>query len=142
MKLLVWPETYGVVKLPVGSELPSWAMQSPFVSFTRVQSQSPTEELSIVCIERDIPASVERQGHFKCVEIEGPLDFSETGVLDSVISPLAEEEISIFTVSTYNTDFIFIPGSKMDHATSLLERYGFEFGMRELKLAKRSSGVH
>ncbi|MCM0605901.1 MAG: ACT domain-containing protein [Xanthomonadaceae bacterium] len=140
MKLLVWPESYGIVKLGVSEDLPQWAMSSPFVSFTRVQSQSKTEELSIVSLEKSIPAKVERQGGFKCVEIEGPLAFTETGILDSMISPLSEEKISIFTVSTFNTDFIFIPGAKMDLATSLLERHGFELGMRDLKIDKRSKG--
>lgn len=57
--------------------------------------------ISIICPQERIPVSVEAEKGWKALKVEGPLDFTMTGVLSSIVGPLADEKISIFTISTY-----------------------------------------
>lgn len=57
--------------------------------------------ISIICPQERISVSVEAEKGWKALKVEGPLDFTMTGVLSSIAGPLADEKISIFTISTY-----------------------------------------
>jgi hypothetical protein len=108
-----------VVRLDPGSEVPRWARGSSFASVTRTR-----HELSIVCDEAEVPASATRQGGFCGLRVSGPLDFSETGILASLADPLAKAGISIFAVSTYDTDYLFLPVARESEAHAALVRAG------------------
>lgn len=121
MKLNRFPETLAVVRLGVGTEVPAWAESSSVFSVTVTAT-----ETSIVCAARSVPAKSVHQKPFTAFAVDGTLDFSLTGVLVELLTPLAEEEISVFTLSTYDTDWILVPVADADRAAEAWRRRGHE----------------
>ena len=64
------------------------------------------------------------EGPFQALEVDGPLEFSLTGVLTRVLVPLAEADISVFTLSTFDTDWILVPAEAADAASRALTEAG------------------
>ena len=86
------------------------------------------DELSLVCRTEDTPAAVTaREDGWKGFYILGPLDFSLVGILAKIAGILAEAGISIFAVSTYNTDYILIKADQFDRAVTVLTKKGCQF---------------
>lgn len=85
------------------------------------------EELSLVCLTKDVPQrTIERSDGWRGFRIEGKLDFSLVGILSKLSAILAENEIGIFVVSTFNTDYILVKEKNYDRAMSVLEAAGYE----------------
>lgn len=85
------------------------------------------EEKSLVCITDDVPANVtERDDGWKAFRIQGILDFSLIGILSRIAGILAENEIDIFAVSTFNTDYILTKKENYDKALEALKQAGYE----------------
>ncbi|OXM14270.1 ACT domain-containing protein [Paenibacillus herberti] len=124
MNLVLLNSTFSIVKLPPRAEVPSWADQGEFFSVSRTH-----EELSIVCSSSVIPDNTggEIEQDWKCIKVEGVLDFGLTGILASLANPLAEQEISIFAISTFNTDYLLIKQHSIDKAKAALEKAGHPF---------------
>jgi uncharacterized protein len=95
--------------------LPEWAMKGDFFSVTGTQ-----DELSIVCGQDDVPAGTVCDKDWRLLKVEGPLDFAMEGVLHSISAVLANGGISIFAVSTYETDYILIKDKDVEHAARAL----------------------
>jgi hypothetical protein len=121
VKLNRFPETLAVVRLGPGAEVPSWAESSSLFSITVTAT-----ETSIVCAARSVPKKSVHQRPFTAFEVQGPLDFALTGVLAELLAPLAAAEISVFTLSTFDTDWILVPGDKADAAAEEWRRSGHE----------------
>lgn len=121
MKLLRYPETLAVVRLGPGSEIPSWAESSSIFSVTATAT-----ETSIVCAGRDVPKKARHHKPFTAFCVAGALDFAETGVLAGLLAPLAEAGISVFTISTFDTDWILVPRDDADRAEDEWRRSGHE----------------
>jgi len=121
MKLARYPETLAVVRLGPGAEVPAWAESSSIFSVTATAA-----ETSVVCAARSVPKKSVHQRPFTAFEVEGPLDFALTGVLAELLAPLAAAEISVFTLSTYDTDWILVPGDDADRAEEEWRRSGHE----------------
>ena len=86
------------------------------------------EEISLVCEEKFVPQNAEIcENGWRGFRIEGILDFSLTGILSKISSVLAEEEIGIFAVSTYNTDYVLVKEENLKKATQSLESKGYNF---------------
>jgi hypothetical protein len=117
--LSLLPETFAVCRLPADAPLPAWALAGPFFAITRTD-----EELSIVCVEEHAPASVLCQPGWRCLQVAGPLDFALTGVLASLAQPLAAVGISIFAISTYDTDYLLIQHETLEAAQAALRNAG------------------
>ena len=84
------------------------------------------EEISLVCITDDTPNNIlEREDGWKAFKIQGILDFSLIGILSKISTILAENEIGIFVVSTFNTDYILVKKENFDRALALLESRGY-----------------
>lgn len=113
------PETFAVAQLEGDSQLPPWAQGGPLVSITRTKS-----ELSIMCAEASVPADVKAQRGFRCLRVLGPLAFSEIGVLESLTHPLANAGISIFALSTYDTDYLLLSAGDLEAGLSALSSAG------------------
>ena len=124
MNLVILDTIFSVVKLPPTEEIPSWAGKGEFISITRTN-----EELSIVCPTSNIPNSLLKdvENDWKCIKVEGVLDFGLTGILSSLANPLAENDISIFAISTFNTDYLLIKVHSIEKAKSVLENAGHTF---------------
>ena len=85
------------------------------------------EEISLVCLTEDVPEkTVERDDGWKGFRIQGVLDFSLIGILSKLSGILAENNIGIFAVSTYNTDYILVKSENFDKAMSVLAAEGYE----------------
>ena len=98
---------FNILRLEKDSKVPSEVFESDFVSIT----QTP-DELSVVFresnVQSSIPSGIRAERGWSCLKVEGPLDFSLTGILAGISSALAEKRISIFTISTYDTDYILV----------------------------------
>jgi uncharacterized protein len=121
LRLSRYPETLAVVRLGPGAEVPAWAESSSVFSVTATAT-----ETSIVCAGRSVPTKSVHHKPFTAFEVEGPLDFALTGVLASLLTPLAEESISVFTLSTYDTDWVLVPTAEADRAEEAWRRQGHE----------------
>ncbi len=85
------------------------------------------EERSLVCITKEIPSNViRRDDGWKAFCVQGVLDFSLIGILSEISTILAERGISVFAVSTYNTDYILIKDTNYEKALEVLRSSGYE----------------
>ena len=124
LALEIVPGLYAVCRLDPGAALPAWAGSAPlsgasFLSFTRTEA-----ELSIVCTQQQVPADVRAERDWRCLRVKGPLGFGMTGILASLAAPLASSGVSIFVVSTFDTDYLMVQQRDLDRARHALERAG------------------
>jgi hypothetical protein len=97
----ILPEIFAVVRLDPSESILDWIQQSPFHSI----SKSP-DELSIVCRQSDLPSGSRIEKDWAAMRVRGPLDFGLTGILASIAQPLAMASVSVFAISTFDTDYI------------------------------------
>lgn len=132
LTLSIMDSMFGIYRLDPGSEIPAWAYEGSFFSITRTP-----EELSVVCPESSIPANipekVRAERGWKCLKVEGPLDFGLTGILAGISRVLADHGISIFAVSTYDTDYILLRENDLKHAVRALEEADYEIRKEDQK---------
>jgi hypothetical protein len=119
LTVVVYPEAYAICRLGPEAPVPSWAAHARFLSITRTES-----ELSIVCEEQPVPADVHAERDRRLMHVEGTLAFALTGVLASLAGPLATAGISVFAVSTYDTDYLLVSNENLQEATEVLETAG------------------
>jgi hypothetical protein len=119
LNLTVIEGTFAVCRVGPEAGVPDWAMGSNFFSVTR----SP-EELSIVCRAENVPADIQAEGDWRALKVHGILDFSMTGILNSLVAPLAEADIPLFAISTYNTDYILVRSGRLADAVTRLAAAG------------------
>ncbi len=125
MKLRILDKTFSIVKILPTETIPTWANKCDVFSITRTN-----EELSIVCPSECIPINeefIEVENDWKCIKVEGVLDFGLTGILASLANPLAENKISIFAISTFNTDYLLVKSHSIEKAKLVLENEGHSF---------------
>ncbi|NQT25701.1 ACT domain-containing protein [candidate division KSB1 bacterium] len=111
---------YSIHRLPARSDIPDHIFESNFFSISKTD-----DDFSIVC-----PSSIQLQSDktnsgWSCIKVIGPLDFSLTGVLAKISTILADSDISIFAISTYDTDYILIKSSKLALAKNALKISGY-----------------
>jgi hypothetical protein len=116
-----FPEKIAVVRLAPGAEVPTWAESSSLFSIT-----ATARETSLVCAARSVPKKAQQAGPFTAFAVRGPLDFALTGVLARLLEPLADAEISVFTISTFDTDWILVPVALADRAAEEWRSSGHE----------------
>lgn len=112
---------YAIVRLAPDSPVPDWATKGEFTSITR-----SADELSIVCPADNLPRDVDSPHHWICLKLEGPFPFELTGVLLSFIEPLSRNDIPIFAISTYDTDYVLIQEDHAGNAMDILREAGHE----------------
>jgi hypothetical protein len=110
-----------VCRLAPEAAVPAWATRGAFFSVTRTP-----EELSLVCREEQVPAGVKRSGRFAALKLHGPFAFSETGVVSAFVRPLAEAAVSVFVLSTFDTDYVLVPEESLEAALGALQQAGHE----------------
>ncbi len=120
LTLTVLDGHYTIHRFPPDSTLPAEVWESSFLSITRTE-----DELSVVCDASVVLQSPEREEDWSCIKVLGPLDFSLTGILAKLSGVLAEAEISIFAVSTYDTDYILVKKENLLESISVLDENGF-----------------
>ncbi len=116
LTLSVLPDRLAVAQLPPDGGMPSWIdWTDPLVGATRTG-----EELSILCREACVPDQVRAERGWRAFKVEGPLDFSLFGVLARIAVPLAQAQVPIFAISTYNTDYVLVRADDLDKAADVL----------------------
>jgi len=111
--------SFAICRFAPTVNLPTWASESEFFSITRT-----LEELSIVCPEARVPPDVKAEFGWKGFMLEGPFDFGLTGILSSILTPLAEAKVGIFAFSTFDTDYVLVKEENFERALEALERAG------------------
>lgn len=115
----VLDEKYCIAKLPPDAPLPGNGAGKQFFSATRT-----ADELSIVCLETEAPTGAAIERSWRCIKVKGPLEFSLKGVLVSLLLPLAEANIAVFAISTYETDYLLVKQQDVNNAVKALELAG------------------
>jgi len=123
LELTLLPHRYAIFRLPAHEE-PSldWLKFGDGAAFVSI-SRTP-DELSGVCEESRLPANVTAQRGRRLLRVKGPLDFALTGILASLTGPLAEIAVSIFSISTYDTDYLLLAEHDLERGIAVLERAG------------------
>ena len=120
MELHVLAETLALARLPAQAAVPAWVAGRDFLVVARTQ-----RELSIVCRDDAVPAThAEVERGFRALAVAGTLDFALTGIVAALAAPLAEAGISIFGISTYDTDHILVRADRLDDAKAVLVKAG------------------
>ena len=113
--------SYSVCRLDVQNAIPAWADGDGFVSISRSD-----DELSVVCRSERVPAGVRQDGGWSCYKLIGPFAFDETGIVASVISPLSENGLGIFVVSTFDGDHLLLKSESRVRAEETLIAAGHQ----------------
>jgi hypothetical protein len=121
-RLKILPKTLAICRLDARAPLPQWTDETALLSLT----QTP-EEISLVCEEDAVPLKTLCDRGWRGLRVEGNLPLTMTGVLASLLNPLAEAGVNIFALSTYDTDIILVPDAKLSLAKSALEQCGCTF---------------
>ncbi len=117
--LFLLAETFAICRLEKGATPPQWVQNASFFSIT-----GTADELSLVCRAESVPTDIQADWGWRCFKLQGPFPFSLTGILNSVTVPLAQADIGIFAVSTYNTDYVLVKEHALQQALSVLTEAG------------------
>ena len=119
LTLSILPEKLGICHFAKNSPIPDWALEKTnFTSITRTR-----DELSITLPQEKIPGGVLVERDWRAFKLEGDLDLSSVGVIASLARPLAEAQISIFNVSTYETNYILVEEKNLQKAKKILAKF-------------------
>jgi hypothetical protein len=122
LPLVVLDPILAICRLAPDAELPEWAMRpGPFLTVSRT-----SEELSIVVRQAEVPADLKCERDYRALRVRGPLPLNLVGILASMAGPLAEAGLSIFAISTYDTDYLLVKGAALDSAVAVLKRAGHD----------------
>ena len=117
------PDELAVVRLPPDAAVPWWANhpenRGTFCSITRTPY-----ELSIVTNFAAASAAERREGPWTAFMVHGPLDFTLKGILSKIAAALAGADVSIFAISTFDTDYVLVPSADAERARSALAASG------------------
>ncbi|MBC8877098.1 MAG: ACT domain-containing protein [Planctomycetes bacterium] len=97
---------------------PDWA-HGGFVSITRTR-----DDLTVVCRQDVVPHGVHCDSGWRCLQLVGQFTLTEVGVIASLTKPLAEAEISVFVIGTFETDYLLVKDSSLTKAVAVLEFSG------------------
>ena len=118
------PAEYAVCRLPAGSALPASLVNGPDDDTGVISVTWAPDELSIICPSDRVPAEAVVETPWRCLRVVGPLDLALTGVLASLIGPLADARVNIVTFSTYDTDYLLVPTVRLREAIDTLTAAG------------------
>lgn len=123
MQLRALAGLFSVLRYPARSPAPTWACDGAFYAIT-----GTSDELSVVCESRlvqGVPQKEEK--NWRAFRVVGSLDFALTGVLAAIATPLAQDQVSLFAISTFDTDYVLVKADDFDRATDALSRAGMVF---------------
>ncbi len=115
-------DDYSIHRLSPQSEIPTVPAATAFSSITRTE-----EEVTIVCLSAIELKAEHTEPGWSVLKVIGPLDFSLTGILAGISMVLSDAEISLFALSTFDTDYILVKSCKRDLAIKALTGAGYRF---------------
>ena len=120
--LSVLSETFTIHKLSPDLSIPEEILKSNYYSVTKTDN-----ELSVVCSELIEVKSLQSSKGWKCIKVKGPLDFNLTGIFAGISDILAQANISIFAISTFDTDYILVRSKDLSSARNKLRKADYKF---------------
>jgi hypothetical protein len=125
LDLELLPGDYAICRLPAGSPLPGRFVESAGNGGAGVISVTWTPtEVSILCPTSQAPEGATVETPWRCLRVVGPVQLALTGVLASIVSPLADARVNIFAFSTYDTDYLVVPSVRLGEALTALSGAG------------------
>jgi hypothetical protein len=127
LKLTLLPGQFIICQDSAGTKLPDSIYNLPFFSVTRTN-----EEISLVYRDTDLPNGVEFEWEkvekgWKAFQVLGPLGFGLVGILAGISGVLAEAGVSVFAISTYNTDYILVKQEQIVMTIRELSEAGYRW---------------
>jgi uncharacterized protein len=116
------PGRLAVVRLDPGTVVPQWANRGSISSIVR-----RPDEMTVVCDESVVPEECRAERNWVALELAGPFPFAITGVLASFLGPLAEAGVSVFVISTHDTDVVLVKEDQAGNAVKALEHEGHRY---------------
>ena len=120
LTIQVLDQRLAVCRMAGDAAIPDWCYKGSFISITRTP-----DELSVVCEEILVPVELDAERNWRALKVKGPLDFSLTGILASLVTPLAKAGIPVFAISTYDTDYLLLKKDRLHEAVGLLNLFCF-----------------
>jgi uncharacterized protein len=124
--LILMPHRLAICRLGPADDFPAAVLRASFWSATRTE-----EELSLVIPEDSVPTDCRCKRGWRAFKVAGPLELSLTGVLSALAAPLALAGISLFALSTYDTDYVLVLEKHLDQAMAVLSQAGHRVGQQE-----------
>lgn len=103
LKLKQMTGLYAISQLAFDAPVPAWMFGDGVSSFAR-----GTDELTLVCRQDLVPQDVVSDREWMCFEVVGPFSLGETGIVLSLLRPLSENDIGIFLIPTFSTDYLLL----------------------------------
>lgn len=119
--LRVLDHSFSIHRLAPGARIPATVTASSFHWIARTD-----EETSIVCPSSLTIPGARTEAGWSCIKVAGPIDFAVTGLLADLSRVLADAGISVFALSTFDTDYLLVPSSRIDEAAAVLRRTGYK----------------
>lgn len=135
LKFIVLNPTFNVHRLQPGAPIPKAVFASPFYSIVRTD-----EELSLVVPETVQIKAEKTEAGWRALKLVGPLDFSLTGILAGIADVLAAAGVSIFAISSFDTDYILVKNENLKTAREALLAAGHKFGRKQPEEAETEKG--
>jgi hypothetical protein len=120
LTLTLLPQRLAICRFDAQAAIPAWGLAGTFYSLTRTG-----DELSLVCAEAQVPDPIQREGGWRAFKVDGPLDFALTGILAGLAQALAQAGISLFALSTYDTDYVLVREAMLPQAVRALSAAGY-----------------
>jgi len=121
LRFSVVPGSFTVLRLDPDAAVPPGVLVPPFHSVTRTPA-----ELSIVCPDGAVPDGARAERGWAILALQGPFPFELTGILASVLVPLATAGVGIFAMSTFDTDYVLVKCERLRAAIAALVAAGHE----------------
>ncbi|NPA07010.1 MAG: ACT domain-containing protein [Chloroflexi bacterium] len=113
------PERFALIRRPAGATIPSWVWRGPLQAVVRTPI-----ETSILTLEAAVPEDVPASRGWRALRVRGPLPLDLIGVLAELTALLAQAGVSVFAVSTYDTDYLLVQAHALPHAVAALHAAG------------------
>ncbi len=120
-RLTLLPAPMALCRLAPDAKIPAWVEGASLLSITR-----SSDELSIICDAHLVPDGIQAEGGWRALKMVGPLEFTMVGVLAAILNPLAEAQVSILAVSTFDTDYILVTDPDLKAALAALHKAGHQ----------------
>jgi uncharacterized protein len=117
-ELSVLPEKFTICRLAPDAVVPEWA-RGQFFSITRT-----SDELSVIAETALVPERLRTEVSWRVMKVHGPFDLSDVGVIASLAAPLAAAGVSVFTISTFDTDYLLVQCRQLREAVAALRNAG------------------
>ncbi|HTJ39036.1 MAG TPA: ACT domain-containing protein [Dactylosporangium sp.] len=124
LDLALLPGDYAICRLPAGSPMPAGLTEADATGAEVISVTWTPDEVSILCPAARAPEGATVETPWRCLRVVGPVQLVLTGILASIVSPLADARVNIFAFSTFDTDYLLVPAVRLNEALAALAAAG------------------